>query len=94
MPITDFPNVVGAVGPAKHIVDVDQSAMTEDFTDERGFVIQMIAAGNITVRTLDGDVDTALSGLTAGASVGGMVPVICTAVRMAGTTADFRVFYL
>ena len=93
MPITDCRQPVGAIGPLKHMVEPDVSAA--DYEDARGFVVAATAAGDVAVRTLEGDADLTVSGLDAGDVVGvGGVPVLCRAVRTAGTTATVRIGFL
>lgn len=93
MPITDCRRPIGAIGPLKHMLEPDVSSA--DHVDDRGFVVACTAAGDVVVRTLEGAADVTVTLAAAGDVVGvGGVPVLCRAVRSAGTTATVRVGYL
>ena len=68
---------------------VDLSTGEADFEDERGFIVQANAAGDLAIRTLGGASDITVSGLAAGDTVAvGDIPVACIALRAVdgGTT--------
>lgn len=93
MAITDCRGTIGSIGPLKDMSAPDVSAA--DYTDERGFVVEATSPGDVAVRTLEGAADQTVTGLTAGDVVGvGGVPVICRAIRAAGTTAAVRIGHL
>lgn len=93
MAITDCRGTIGALGPLKDMSAPDVSGA--DHEDERGFVVEATGAGDVRVRTLEGTADQTVTGLSPGDVVGvGGVPVICRAIRAAGTTAAVRIGHL
>ena len=92
MAILDASITQGAVGPLKEKRVVDISV--NDFEDERGFVVQAGAAGDLTYRSLIGNADLTDT-LVAGGSVNvGGVLVLCRLVKANATIGSIVIGFL
>ena len=88
MPIADLRHVQGPTIGFKDVRTITLADLSgDDYVDDRGFCVVAGSAGNITYRTLEGNDDQVLSGLSAGDRIAhGTSWVIVRAVRQTGTT--------
>ena len=90
MPPPDLSKLDSPIGPLrdKRVIDITSN----DYVNERGFICQVSAAGNLTYRTLEGQADQTENGLEVGATVNvGGIPVIMQAVRASSTVTGIVV---
>ena len=92
MPITDLRLVSGAVSAVRAARRVALDG--NDFTDERGFIVQAATSGTLTFRPLDAEQDLSFH-VTGGyfPSVCG-IAVLCSAIRGTSAVQNVLIAYL
>ena len=88
--IPDISRIDTPVGPLRD--KFTETIAADDYVLPQGFLCQVGSAGNITYRTISGDVDQTEDGLTAGDIIGvGNHPVLLRAVRGSSTITSIIV---
>ena len=95
MAISDLENSQGPVGPLKDKRSINVSALTDDFVEDRGFIIEVVTPGagtaSLTYETMGGR-ELTEAGLKAGDEINvAGIPVLCRRIDQASTVTTVNI---